>query len=446
MSVATSPRILSKSQFARLAACAAALTATAPAQAVMQATVQSPKQAVGRTFTVGTAAELRTALLGARPGDTVLLAPADYGNFNFDRFRFTDGFVNIRSADPANRARFGQLLMRGTTGLAISGLDIQSSISPVINIGSGSNIRLAGNRIRGGTANADPFDDPQTGLWVRGSQNVVVASNDFQDLRLGALIQRSTSVAIRHNNFIHLREGLNVAAATRGDIANNHFERFSPNYGIGEHPDVIQFWNRNETQGVTHFTIRNNFLSMGNNGAIHGIFLGNEIPTIPHSNLEVSGNVYYGSALHGISLGAVNNARVFNNVVVASPWADNNNASLRTPDGRTGGAMQPRIRLGTGTGVEAFRNVAMGFNQMDSGRTATDNIDLWEANTRTGEPWTNVFEARPTDRLPALAAFTTKSPSLAATRSIGIQAPFKVGVVTLDPAAAQALAASQPLP
>jgi hypothetical protein len=108
--------------------------------------------------------------------------------------------------------------------------------------------------------------------------------------------------------------------------------------------------------------------------------------------------------------------------------------------------MQPRIRLGTGTGVEAFRNVAMGFNQMDSGRTATDNIDLWEANTRTGEPWTNVFEARPTDRLPALAAFTTKSPSLAATRSIGIQAPFKVGVVTLDPAAAQALGASQPLP
>lgn len=450
MSVATSPRtatsrIPSKNQFATLAACATALTAAAPAQAALQATFQSPKQAVDRTFTVSTAAELRTALLGAHAGDTVLLAPGNYGNVNFDRFRFTGGFVNIRSADPANRARFGQLVMRTSTGLAISGVDIQSSLSPVVNI-SGSNIRFAGNRIRGGNPNADPFDDTQTGMWVRSASNIVIASNDFQDLRLGAFIQRSTSVAVRHNNFIHLREGLNVAAATRGDIANNLFERFSPNYGIGEHPDVIQFWTTNETQGVSHFSIRNNFLSMGNNGAIHGLFLGTENPALPHSNLEISGNIYYGSALHGISFGAVNDTRVFNNVVVASPWADNNRANIRTPDGRTGGGLQPHIRLGTGTGVQAFRNVAMHFSLVGLGRTSTDNIDLFDTNWRIGEPWTNALEARPTDTLPALGEFVTRSPSLAATRSIGVLAPFKVGVVTFDPAAAQALAASQPLP
>lgn len=446
MSLATSNRLPSKGQLALLAASAAALGTAAPAQAAIEATFQSPKEPVSRTFTVSNAAELRTALFRTQPGDTILLAPGNYGTFTFDRFRFTGGFVNIRSANPADRATFGQIHMRGTTGLAISGVDVQSASSPVVNISSGSNVRFAGNRIRGANPNGDPFDDTQTGLWVRRARNVVVVSNDFQDLRLAAFIQHSTSVALRHNNLFHLREGLNVTAATRGDISHNHFERFSPNYGMGEHPDAIQFWNRNETQGVTHFSIRNNFISMGNNGAIHGIFLGTENLAVPHSDLEISGNIYYGSALHGISLNAVNNVRIFNNVVVASPWADNNNSRITTPDGRTGGAMQPRIRLGIGTGIEAFRNVAMGFSQIGSGRTDTDNIDLIEAASRRGEPWTNVFEARPTDRLPALDAFVTRSPSLAATRNIGIAAPFKVGVVTLDPAAAQALAASQPLP
>jgi hypothetical protein len=36
--------------------------------------------------------------------------------------------------------------------------------------------------------------------------------------------------------------------------------------------------------------------------------------------------------------------------------------------------------------------------------------------------------------------------TVAATRSIGVLAPFRVGVVTLDPVAAQAFAADQPLP
>jgi hypothetical protein len=50
-------------------------------------------QAAPRTFSVVNATELRTALLSARVGDTVLLAPGTYGDVNLDRFRFTGDFV-----------------------------------------------------------------------------------------------------------------------------------------------------------------------------------------------------------------------------------------------------------------------------------------------------------------------------------------------------------------
>ncbi|MFN7399915.1 MAG: hypothetical protein ACK5SX_12860 [Sandaracinobacter sp.] len=402
-------------------------------------------QAAPRTFSVVNATELRAALLSARVGDTVLLAPGTYGDVNLDRFRFTGGFVNIRSSDPQNRAVFGQMRLGLASGLSISGIDAQSSLSPVVSA-SGSNIRFAGNRIRGALPNGDPWDDQQTGMWVRFASNIVVASNDFQDLRMAIWVQRATSVAIRHNDFTVMREGLNISGATRGDIDNNRFEHFSPRYDLGEHPDAIQFWTRNETSGVSRYRIRNNFLSFGHDGHVQGIFLGNEDINLPHSNLDVSGNIYYGSSFHGISLGMVNDSRIFNNIVVSSPWADINNTSFRSADGRKGGGMPPTIALGVGSNVQTFGNAATHFRGTSDTRTITDSIDVWETHWRRGEPWTNLLAARPTARNPGVEEFVTAPTTVAATRSIGVLAPFRVGVVTLDPVAAQAFAAAQPLP
>jgi hypothetical protein len=441
MPVAPSSRVPARSP----ASCLVAPAALAAAFASLVAAAPLAAQTAPRTFSVATPAELRTALHAARPGDTVLLAPGNYGTFYFDRFRYTGGYVNVRSADPANRARFGQVFVRWSSGLSISGIDAQTSSSPVVSI-SASNIRFAGNRIRGANPNGDPWDDNGSGMWIRSSSNVMVASNDFQDLRVAVWIQRSTSVALRHNDFTILREGVNVSGATRGDIANNRFENFSPNYGNGEHPDGIQFWNRNETSGVSHYKVRNNLLSFGNNGAIHGLFLSNEADHLPHSNLEITGNIYYGSAVHGITFDVVNDSVISNNVVAASAWADINNTSFRSADGREGGGFQPSIRYGLGTGVVVNNNIATHFSGNSTGKTSFDNINMWDSHTRSGEAWTTALAGRPSGRNPAIADFVTVSPSVAATRGIGILAPFRVGVVTLNPAAAEAFAAAQQLP
>lgn len=424
----------------------------APAQAQLPSptlsTMPETVAPAGRTFSVATATELRSALAAARANDTILLAPGHYGNLNLNSRtpRISGGLVNIRSADPANRARFGQMILGTASGLSITGIDAQSSLSPVVSI-SGSNIRFAGNRVRGANPNGDPWDDNQTGMWVRSASNVVVASNDFQDLRMAIWVQRATSVAIRHNDFTVMREGLNISGATRGDIDNNRFENFSPRYGASEHPDAIQFWNTNETTGVSHYRIRNNFLSLGNDGGVQGIFLRTENRALPHSHLEISGNIYYGSSYHGISLDAVNDTRIFNNIVIGSPWADINNTGFRSADGRQGGGIPPVIGLGIGLRVQAWNNIATHLRgNPNPGIVFTNSIDIWDVHWRRGEPLENVLAARPTSRSPRIAEFVTKPGSFAASREIGVLAPFKAGLVTLDPAAAHAFAKAQPLP
>ncbi len=431
MPVATPPTaVVSRPQIAFTSIAFAAVTFAAGALA---ASSPATAQAAPRTFTVTTASELRTVLRStARAGDTVLLAPGQYGAVNLDSMRHSGGYVNVRSADPDNRAQFGQILMRRSSGVSISGIDVQSTSSPVILL-SGSNLRFAGNRIRGGTTNQDPWDDWQAGVHVRTADNVVLLNNDFQDLRVALYIQNTRGLTLRHNNFIHLREGVNVASVTGADISNNLFHSFKPNFGIGEHPDAIQFWNRGETIASSDVRIRNNFLSLGTRGAIHGIFLGTENPALPYSRFEISGNIYYGSALHGISLAAINNSRVFNNTVVASPWADRNNSHWRSPDGLEGGALTPHIRMGSGTGIQVYRNITTHLSSGGPGRSQFDNIDLWDAQFRVGEPYTNVFEARPTAELPAISAFIPRPGSVAASRGLGVSAAPSVGVRSLHP-------------
>ncbi|PZU46876.1 MAG: hypothetical protein DI568_10960 [Sphingomonas sp.] len=397
--------------------------------------------AEARTFNVADRGQLWDALSAATAGDTILLAPGDYGNFNFTKFKYSGGYVSIRSANAASRARFGQMSFGSAAGLSITGIDAQSAANPVVAI-SGENVRFAGNRVRGGFPNRDAWDDAQGGVHVRFAKNVLVGSNDFEDLRVAVYIQRSSDVRILHNSIGYVREGLNVAALAGGEISNNHFHNFQPNYGKGEHPDAIQFWTNQETAGVTDVKIRNNFMQLGLNGAVHGMFIGSEVTGVYHRNLEFSGNVYWGSALHGITMGNTIGAKIFNNVIVASHWADNNNSSLRTPDGRTGGALQPQIRVSTISQAEVVGNITMKGIGISADSTGADNIDLYDTERKIGESWESVFAGgRPTDRDPPLSAFLTLNPSSARTRGIGLLKTFPYGVVTLDPIKAESWAA-----
>ena len=88
-----------------------------PAIRILLATVAlaAPLAAEARTFSVANRGELWDALTAAKAGDTILLAPGEYGNFSFTKFKYSD-YVFVRSADAANRARFGTMTLGAATG------------------------------------------------------------------------------------------------------------------------------------------------------------------------------------------------------------------------------------------------------------------------------------------------------------------------------------------
>jgi hypothetical protein len=406
-----SPRLL------LLAACAVA----APAAA----------QSGPRTFTAASMAEINSALAAARAGDTILVAGGDYGTLRIFRRRVADGEVRIRAETAASRPRFAHINLEGSSGYHLDGIDVAGSTTPLVRIVGGSNIRFNNGRLRGANANQDPWDDQNTAIWVRNASDVMLSGNDIQDLKIGLFIQNAFDVEVTRNSFVHLREGINVASLGRGTISGNLFHSFSPNYGLNEHPDAIQFWTRGETWGSHDITLANNYFALGGQRAVHGIFARSEEAEsynrpVHFRNFTITGNVYFGSALHGISLSSVRGARISNNVAVASPWADQNNSTLRFADGRSSGGLQPHIRAINSTGVVMQRNVSM--NQPGgAGVSVSDHIAIFNTHRRTGEPWATVFAARPKADVPPLSAFRTVQPSAAATRNIGLLPLFSAG-------------------
>ncbi|WP_199555336.1 right-handed parallel beta-helix repeat-containing protein [Sandaracinobacteroides hominis] len=393
--------------------------------------------ATAATYTVANPAELAAAIKAVRAGDTILLAPGDYGTMRIFRRRITDGRVHITSADGANRARVSTINLEGSEGFLVSRLVVQGSTTPLVNItGAPRNIAFHDNLIQGANANLDPWDDNNTAVYIRGANTVTFTQNQFRDLKTAMYVQNSFDVIISQNSFTYLREGLNIASLGRGDIVGNLFHSFYPRYDKSEHPDAIQLWTRGESWGSHDLSIRNNYFALGGPRMVHGIFGRSEEAEsygrpVYFARLTITGNVYYGSALHGITLSSVNGAEVSNNVVVASPTADINNSNLKSPDGgrSSGGGLLPQIRLVNGTDIRARNNVATSPQPAGTGVTSTDHIKIYDPVRKTGEPWTSVFAARPTAEVPPLSAFLSLPGTAAHSRGIGLLSTFQAGHV-----------------
>ncbi|MFN7173514.1 MAG: right-handed parallel beta-helix repeat-containing protein [Thermaurantiacus tibetensis] len=392
-------------------------------------------------ITVSTAAELVSAARAAAPGATILVNPGNYGPVNFSGIAKSGSGILIRPAG-TTRPSFTALGLRDSAGIAIVNMNVVGTSHPLVNVYNASDIRLGGLRI-GGTPNLDPWDDANTGLWVRFSSRVTVSNCRFQDLRVAAYLQRSQGVIVADCTFQYVREGLNACAIDRLLLRRNRFQLILPNYALGEHPDAVQFWMSGETQGLRDVVIAENFLPLGDQRPVQGLFLtAGYIPpeargTMFHEHVEVRDNIYYGSSGHGITLSWARNALVWKNSIVASPHADTN-AVVNDPAGRTGSGFQPQLRLWETNGVRVERNISTFFNLPATGVTQARNLKIWDSQTRTGEPVAAVFGARPTASLPNLSEFRVRPGSVAAGLGAGATPPSRAGATSLSNEAAAA--------
>lgn len=261
---------------------------------------------VGAATLPATPASLSATIAQAKPGDTVQLAPGDYGKLELKGLSWASP-VTLDARDAA----FTGIVLRDVQGMTIEG-------GTVTGPGGGS-----------------------FGVHLVKVQNVVVGGMTVSGAHRGVVVAESQDVRITRMRLDGLiSDGINVAYSWRVRVDGNSCSNFRPNKAVwengrmlrdGDHPDCIQAWSRPESQPVSDLEIVNNRID----GDMQGIGLFNPIRDGVNSGgfdrVLIEGNVIRVGFPHAIALYSGRDSIIRDNVVSAVPGAvmPNNGAPVR---------------------------------------------------------------------------------------------------------------------
>lgn len=328
------------------------------------AAAATPAEAT-RTHNVSSRAGLVDAIARAASGDRIILAPGNYGSIDIRGKAWTSDVLLV-SGSPANPARIETLTVNGVSHLSIKSLHIGRPLNPgeanyaiFGNFRTVSSVTLDDVFVRG-SMDDNPVNDGN-GLNFVDSRNVTVKASRFEQLGRGLSASGSTDIAFNNNVFRAMRtDGMNFANVQRIIIDGNKFSDFF--VGEGDHPDAIQFWTAGTKQASSNITIRNNQIFQGRGAGTQGIFLTDQVGTLPYQNVRIENNLLYVyDGYNGIMVGHGRGVEIIGNSVL-SETRDN---------------QKYWIRLDRVEGVTLRNNVADSFvNQNNKSMTMENNIFL----------------------------------------------------------------------
>ncbi len=267
-------------------------------------------------YAVDSAKSLVSALGAAKSGDTILLESGSYSNVQLKGFVF-DGAVTIASKDPADPAVFTGLGVANCQGLSFNNIELDFTSPWTVwnaQINGSKNIEL-NNVDMHGSLNGSPADD-QSGLLIRNSTDVKVTGSEFQQLDHGISLVESTGVRIEGNEFHDMRaDGIVSAGTSNVQIVGNSFTDFYP--VTGDHPDAIQFLTRGTTHSAENIVISNNLIARGEGAVTQGIFMTDQVGTLPYQNVSIINNVVIGAMYNAIAIANSANLTLTGNTVAA---------------------------------------------------------------------------------------------------------------------------------
>jgi len=365
-----------------------------------------------RTIPVTSDSALASAIAGAKSGDRIVLSPGNYGQLSIGGRAIEGTPVTITAAATAKRPVVSNVDVDRSRGWIVEGLEIGGSSGRrgrVVFVTNSTDIGILNNFVRGSNLNNDPWDDDVTGIGVRNSERVEVSRNRIRDSGTGVSVAESTDVLFAGNSIAFVREGSQWVATRRTTLRCNRISHIFPNLLLKEHPDAIQGW-PNRTGNNTDTLIEGNVLMLGGPRAVHGIFMQGRITPDgsgkPASvrNLTVRDNIYYGSALHGISFGGLENALIEHNTVLPSPHSQTEPRPVRSEDGRRTAALMPRIRVYPDLSTGIVRgNIAPSIT-IPPGVRGENNL-IVSGNSQNGKAWRKLFTTPPTGDDPPLESF-----------------------------------------
>lgn len=265
--------------------------------------------------------ELDAALKVAKGGETIKLLAGTYTSVALNNRNFASN-VTITSADPGNPATIQRVALNGSSNITFQGLTLARQLAPtdpdytqLHNVTGSSNIVFDSVRISGGSG--DPSLSVGWGLFVRDSSNVTLKNSTIDHMALGLEVMNTTGMTIKDNTISdNRRDGMNLASVSNVVIDGNLFTNMHP--VNGEHPDAIQFLTNGTTVASSNIVIKNNIIMQGNGEPIQGIFLNDEVGTLPYTNVDITNNLVYVNGMYnGISIAGGKNVNIQQNTVVS---------------------------------------------------------------------------------------------------------------------------------
>lgn len=265
-----------------------------------------------------TAEALDRALRQARGGETLQLAGADFGVVALRDMRFPTP-VKLRAADPAKPPVFGGLDLTGVSGLTFEGLRIVAArpSTPAVSVVRSDHIGFAGLRAEGLLArNPDAVHD---GVFIQTSAAVSIVHSELSQFGNGVTHLDCDHLSVRGNLFHDIRvDGVHGGGSSFVTIAGNLFRDFHPLGVVGEsgdHADAVQFWTVNTTASAHDIVVSDNLFLRGAGRYAEGVFLNDELKTLPYRRVSITGNLILGGMYNGIFVLHAADVEVRRNVV-----------------------------------------------------------------------------------------------------------------------------------
>lgn len=324
-----------------------------------------------RSYNVSTRTGLVDAIARAAAGDRIILAPGNYGSIDIRGKNWSSDVILI-SASAANPARIETLTVNSVAHLSIKSIQIGRPLNPgeanyaiFANFRSVTSVTLDDVSVRGSMDN-NPVNDGN-GLNFVDSRFVTVKASRFEQLGRGLSASGSTDIAFADNVFRAMRtDGMNFANVQRVTIDGNKFSDFF--VGEGDHPDAIQFWTAGTRQASSNIIIRNNQIFQGRGAGTQGIFLTDQVGTLPYQNVRIENNLLYVyDGYNGIMVGHGRGVEIIGNSVL-SETRDN---------------QKYWIRLDRVEGVTLRNNLADSFVNQNNKAIVSDSNIFLDAKPRT---------------------------------------------------------------